>query len=202
VLAEYDPLALCSLLPQSFDTLTIEPAAKKQKTEKESLDEYSTNLSTCRLPPSYEVVYDDEISDTSEVTSASHYFKLDAVENHTDPDTLAETTRYLKCKRSRGTSVHFESTRIGASSEIGTTTAVGASSENGTTTVNCYFPNSTNVRFASWKKIHGHPRRRPSEALSEYLCARAIRLNVQPVVPSTVNEAKSSPDDSPTEGRS
>jgi hypothetical protein len=198
VLPEYDPLAPSSSLAQSFDTLTVEPAAKKQKTEIESFDNYSTSLSTCKLPSSYEVIYDDELSDTSEVTSASHYFKVDAVEHHTDPDTLAETTRYLKCKRSRNTAVHFENRTMGAS-ESGTTTAVGASSENGTTTVNCYFQNTTNVRFTCWKKIHGHPKRPLTEASLRFLRARAVHPIVHPVVPSTVYEAKTALDDSPTD---
>jgi hypothetical protein len=86
-------------LVQSFDAITLEPAAKKAKT---GLEETPNCVCNFVLPTDFEVaVCDDEISETSEVTSASFYFKLEAVERRTDPDTVAESTRYLLKKRSR-----------------------------------------------------------------------------------------------------
>jgi hypothetical protein len=80
VLSEYGPLTPCRpaySLAQSFDAITLKPAAKKAKTGVENLNNFPTSICNCVIPYNFEVaVCDDELSDTFEVTSASHYFKL------------------------------------------------------------------------------------------------------------------------------
>jgi hypothetical protein len=176
-------------LAQSFDAITLEPSAKKAKT---GLEPSPTSISKFVLPANIEVtVCNDDISETSEVTSASFYFKVEAVELRTDPDTVAESTRYLLCKRARAT-VHFtipvfeseiENAITGVPRNGPSTTSITKSTSR--TIKKYYLPYINSTHLANWKGIHGPRNYRPAV---EYIES-----------PSAIYESESILDDSPTD---